>query len=96
MFGSGLPTGEKPQGRKFYLMSYGTTANDEHANAWRQYKIYLQRTSILIPLPPALYRHLPRLIKSTLLLDFPIYHFDEVKEGAVAREEDSRQNQEEI
>jgi hypothetical protein len=96
MFGSGLPTAEKPQGRKFYLMSYGAKAKDEHANTWRQYKIYLKRTSILIPLPPALYQHLPRLIKSTLLLDFPIYHFDEVKEGAVAREEDSRQNRNEI
>jgi len=85
MFGSGVPTAEKPQARKFYLMSYGVNAKDEHANVWRQYKEYLKKTSILIPLPPALYLRLPGIIKNTLLLDFAVYHFDEEKDGAAAR-----------
>jgi len=95
MFGSGVPTAEKPQARKFFLMSYGVNAKDEHANSWRQYKEYLKKTSILIPLPPALYRRLPGIIKSTLLLDFTIYRFDEEKDGAAAKAEDGNRNQDE-
>lgn len=96
MFGSGVPTAEKPQAKKFYLMSYGVNAKKEHADAWRQYKAYLKTTSILIPLPSVLYGHLPSMIKTTLLLDFPIYHFDEEKDGIAAREEDRERNQGEV
>lgn len=88
MFGSGVPTAEKPQAKKFYLMSYGINADDEHENAWRSYKAYLKETSILIPLPPALYRHIPGIFKKTLLLDFPMYQFSEEKDGKAARDED--------
>lgn len=90
MFGSGLPTAEKPTAKRYYLLSYGAHAEDDHSNAWRQYKAYLKKTSILIPLPPALYRPLPNIIKRTLLLDFPIYRFDEDKDGVAAREEDRK------
>ncbi|KAF7971277.1 hypothetical protein HWV62_21520 [Athelia sp. TMB] len=90
MFGSGLPTAEKPTAKKYYLLSHGAQAKEEYANAWRQYKVYLKKTSILIPLPPALYRPLPEFVKRTLLLDFPIYRFDEEKDGADAKEEDRR------
>jgi hypothetical protein len=31
----------------------------------------------LIPIPPALYRPLPKAVKRTILLDFPLYQFDE-------------------
>jgi hypothetical protein len=31
----------------------------------------------LIPIPPALYRPLPTVVKRTILLDFPFYRFDE-------------------
>jgi hypothetical protein len=96
MFGSGVPTAEKPQAQKFYLMSYGVNAKDQDANAWRQYKAYTKKTSILIPLPPSLYRYLPSLIKHTLLLDFPIYHFDEEKDGTAAKEEDKKRIQDEV
>jgi len=96
MFGSGVPTAEKPQAQKFYLMSYGVNAKKEHADAWKKYKAYLKTTSILIPLPPALYRHLPNIIKNTLLLDFPMYHFDEEKDGASAKEEDIMRNGERV
>lgn len=84
MFASGVPTAEKPQAKKFYLMSHGPEAREEHASAWRQYKAYLNDTSILVPLPPAIYRHIPTFLKETLLLDFPMYRFDEVNDGPTA------------
>jgi hypothetical protein len=30
----------------------------------------------LIPIPPTLYRPLPKVVKRTILLDFPLYRFD--------------------
>lgn len=91
MFGSGVPTAEKPQAKKFFLMSYGENAKQEYVHAWSNYKEYLRRTSILIPIPPVVYRPLPLLLKQTLLLDFPMYQFDEGRDGAVAVEQ-SRQD----
>lgn len=88
MLGSGLPTAEKPTAKKFYLLSHGAHAQDEFSNAWRGYKVYLKKTSILIPLPPALYRHLPEIIKRSILLDFPLYRFDEDNDGPIARDEE--------
>jgi hypothetical protein len=88
LFASGVPTAEKPQARRFYLLSYGPDAREEYRDAWRHYKAYLNRTSILIPIPPVLYRPLPGIIKKTFLLDFGMYHFDEDKDGAAAIEEE--------
>jgi len=85
MFGSGIPTAEKPQAKKYYLMSHGPDAHDE--NAWFMYKEYLNRTSILVPFPPALYRHLPNSLKRSIFLDFPMYGFTEERDGPPALEE---------
>ncbi|KAH9998705.1 hypothetical protein BJV77DRAFT_707955 [Russula vinacea] len=52
LFFSGIPTAEKPQARRVYLSG--------DANAWEAYRAYLDDTSILIPIPPALYRPCPR------------------------------------
>jgi hypothetical protein len=87
MFGSGLPTAEKPTAKKFYLYSHGPDAQAEDSNSWVEYQDYLRKTSILIPLPPFLYRPVPAFLKKTLLLDFPFYQFDESKDGAAAVEE---------
>ncbi|KAF8196667.1 DUF1295-domain-containing protein [Mycena galopus ATCC 62051] len=87
MFGSGLPTSTKPQAKRFYLKSYGPTAHADDAVIWEQYKAHLRRTSILVPLPPVLYKNLPSILKKTLLLDFPMYQFDERKDGPPAIEE---------
>ncbi|KAJ7132051.1 DUF1295-domain-containing protein [Mycena epipterygia] len=87
MFGSGVPTSAKPQAKRFYLKSYGPTAREEDSAIWEQYKTYLRRTSILIPIPPALYKNLPPIVKKTVLLDFPMYQFDELKDGPPAIEE---------
>ncbi|KAH7912700.1 DUF1295-domain-containing protein [Hygrophoropsis aurantiaca] len=67
MFGSGIPLAEKGQTAKFHGL------HDDHPEAWSTYLKYLSSTSILIPLPPPLYRHLPNFVKTTVLLDFPMY-----------------------
>jgi hypothetical protein len=69
LFFSGIPTAEKPQARRVYVSG--------DANAWAAYRTYLDDTSILIPIPPALYRPLPKVVKRTILLDFRFYQFDE-------------------
>lgn len=84
MFASGIPTAEKPQAKKYYLMSHGSDSQDEHA--WSMYNEYLSRTSILIPFPPALYQHLPHVLKRTLFLDFPLYNFSVERDGPAALE----------
>ena len=85
LFASGVPTAEKPTARRFYLMSHGLNAT--HPDAWKNYKEYLNSVSLLIPLPPALYRRMPAWIKQTILLDWPMYRFDEDSEGKSAIEE---------
>lgn len=54
MFGSGLPTAEKPTGKKFYLMSHGPKASDP--GAWKEYQAFLDKTSVLVLFPRRLYK----------------------------------------
>lgn len=65
LFGlSGLPLQEVPAQKKMYK----SDQRDE-------YREYLNKTSIVIPIPPALYRPIPRILKRTILLDFPFYQY---------------------
>ncbi|KAI8976693.1 DUF1295-domain-containing protein [Trametes punicea] len=87
LFGSGLPTAEKPVAQRFYNMSYpkdsiGSDAGSRDASdpsnrprnaAWANYQAYRAQTSILLPMPPVVYRALPQWIKRTVLLDLPMY-----------------------
>ncbi|KAH9963483.1 hypothetical protein BGW80DRAFT_829350 [Lactifluus volemus] len=86
LFFSGIPTAEKPLARRVFLSG--------DADAWATYRTYLDETSILIPLPPALYRPLPKVVKRTVLLDFPFYQFVEAGAQGVrdpaTRPEESR------
>lgn len=84
LFGSGMPTAEKPTAERYFLLSNAPSTKDRFPHAWAAYKEYLRSTSILIPLPPALYRPLPAWIKRWVLLDLPIFTFDEKKDGALA------------
>lgn len=101
MFASGLPTAEKPTAKKFFLMSQPTStsssshptdsdAQPEYPAAWSKYKKYLASTSILVPIPPALYRPLPEWVKKTVLFDFPMYRFDEGRDRRDALDERRR------
>ncbi|TFK71626.1 DUF1295-domain-containing protein [Pluteus cervinus] len=74
LFGSGMPTAEKPQAKRYYQLSQERT-EDSSFTIWHEYQEYLHSTSILIPLPPAIYRRLPKFLKQTLLLDLPFYQF---------------------
>ena len=69
MFLSGLPPQERPGAKKRY----------ESGNHWQSYKIYTERTSILIPCPPQVYLHMPTILKRTIFLEFPMYVFDPAK-----------------
>ncbi|MCJ1310942.1 hypothetical protein MMC25_004610 [Agyrium rufum] len=67
MFVSGLTLQERPGAKKRY---------EKGGEQWEEYKRYTERTSIMIPIPPQIYVHIPIFIKRTLLLEFPIYVFD--------------------
>ncbi|KAH9821245.1 hypothetical protein DFH28DRAFT_951947 [Melampsora americana] len=57
--------------------------NQNHS--WNEFKEYLDSTSILIPIPNQIYSSLPRFIKVWVLFDWPIYRFNEEKEGEELR-----------
>ncbi|EIW55296.1 DUF1295-domain-containing protein [Trametes versicolor FP-101664 SS1] len=78
LFGSGVPTAEKPAAQKFHKMSYPDGASQDPAPenaAWANYQAYRAQTSILLPLPPVVYRALPQWVKRTVLLDLPMYEW---------------------
>ncbi|KAK4565594.1 hypothetical protein LTR86_004211 [Recurvomyces mirabilis] len=69
MFLSGLPLQERPGAKKRY----------EKGSNWPAYEKYLHDTSILLPMPPAIWSKLPVIVKRTVGLEFPIYVFDPAK-----------------
>ncbi|PBP23027.1 putative oxidoreductase, partial [Diplocarpon rosae] len=75
LFVSGLTLQERPGAKKRY----------EKDNHWDEYSRYLNRTSILIPLPPQIYEKLPVAVKRTVLCEWPIYVFDPEKHAEVGR-----------
>ncbi|KAK5135372.1 hypothetical protein LTR08_005314 [Meristemomyces frigidus] len=66
LFLSGLPLQERPGAKKRY----------ENGVGWPAYAQWLNDTSILIPMPPALWRSLPVWVKRTVGLEFGMYVFD--------------------
>ena len=70
MFVSGLTLQEVPNAKKRY----------QNSQNWEAYSEYLRRTSIIYPLPPAIYAPIPTFLKRTLFLEFPIYVFHPVKD----------------
>ncbi|OCF37508.1 hypothetical protein I316_00633 [Kwoniella heveanensis BCC8398] len=107
LFLSGIPTAEKPTAKKYFLMSHPTSSSTsdggnggnssfshpEPSNEiWSEYKQYLKRTSILFPVPPSLYAPLPEAVKRTVLLDLPMFKFDENKDGKEALEQERKKN----
>lgn len=69
MFISGLTLQERPGAKKRYGKGTG----------WHAYEKYLHDTSIIFPMPPAIWRSLPVIVKRTVGLEFPIYVFDPAK-----------------
>jgi len=64
MFLSGVPLLEKK--------------SDERYADLDAYLAYKHDTSVLVPLPPCIYRRIPRRVQQTLCCDFPLYDFTEV------------------
>jgi len=75
MFVSGLPLSERPGAKKRY----------ESGTNWEGYSAYLDKTSILIPFPPQVYAKIPKIIKRTIFLEFPMYVFDPAKHSDAAK-----------
>ncbi|KAF8579918.1 DUF1295-domain-containing protein [Ramaria rubella] len=94
LFGSGLPTAEKPTAERFYLLTHAPSNNNKYPAAWGTYKEYLRSTSILLPLPPAIYRPLPAWTKRWLLLDLPLFAFNEKTDGPAALAKEKRRQEE--
>lgn len=80
MFVSGLPLQERPGAKKRY----------ESGNHWESFSEYTKRTSILIPFPPQLYVKVPRILKRTVLLEFPLYVFDPAKHAEHGKVQERR------
>ncbi|WRT64993.1 uncharacterized protein IL334_001934 [Kwoniella shivajii] len=66
----------------------GFSLPESENDIWSNYKSYLTRTSIVIPFPPSLYKRFPQWLKSTILLDLPMFTFDESVDGKKALEEE--------
>lgn len=78
---SGVPLAEKPTQKKYFLMSHGVDGSQDlqpygkeqrEEDPWRRMKASRERTSLLIPMPPSLYKPLPGWLKRTVLLDVSI------------------------
>ena len=69
LFVSGLPLQERPGAKKRY----------EKGSGWPQYEKYLHDTSILIPMPQAVWSKLPVIVKRTIGCEWPLYVFDPAK-----------------
>ncbi|KAI7412978.1 oxidoreductase-like protein [Hortaea werneckii] len=69
MFVSGLPLQERPGAKKRF----------EKGTGWPEYEKWLHDTSILFPMPPAIWRNLPVIVKRTVGLELPMYVFDPAK-----------------
>jgi len=97
---SGLPLNQKPTGKKFFLMSNGPDADQraikdpEIKSAWSRYQEYVRETSVIIPFPNFIYRRFPEPLR-WIFLDFPIYRFDETKDGPQALQEEEQKNKDE-
>ena len=80
MFISGLPLNEKPVAKKRY-----ESAAKNGRTGWDEYRGYLDRTSMLIPFPPRIYKILPAWVKHTLFLELGMYRFDPERDGVTSQ-----------
>lgn len=87
LFVSGLTLQERPGAKKRY----------EKGVNWPAYEQYLHDTSILFPMPPAIWSRLPVWVKRTVGLEFPMYVFDPAKHADMdkVREREAEEGREE-
>lgn len=75
LFISGLPLQERPGAKKRY----------DTGNNWEGYKRWLDKTSILIPMPPQVWVRLPTFVKRTVGMEWPMYVFDPNKHADASK-----------
>ncbi|KIW57179.1 hypothetical protein PV05_05770 [Exophiala xenobiotica] len=75
LFVSGLTLQERPGAKKRF------EKDGPDGDTWVRYKDWLDRTSILIPMPPAVWRRLPTAVKRTVGCEWPIYVFKPEREA---------------
>lgn len=79
LFVSGLTLQERQSAKKKY------ESDGPDGEGWLQYKRWTENTSILIPMPPALWRALPQFIKRTVGFEWPMYVFVPEKHADMAK-----------
>lgn len=89
LFVSGLTLQERPGAKKKF------EADGPGGTQWRQFQSWLDGTSILIPMPPALWRVLPPFVKRTVGLEWPIYVFVPEKHADMDQVKKRQQEEEE-
>ncbi|KAK1809875.1 hypothetical protein LTR12_015765 [Friedmanniomyces endolithicus] len=77
---SGLTLQERPGAKKRY----------EKGIRWPEYEKWLNETSIMFPMPPAIWRNLPVIVKRTVGLEWPIYVFDPAKHADQSKVQERR------
>lgn len=82
LFLSGLPLQERPGAKKRY------ESGDKES--WLRYKHWLDTTSILIPMPPAVWSNLPVWVKRTVGCEWPMYVFDPAKHSNIVEVDGNR------
>lgn len=84
LFVSGLTLQERPGAKKKF------EKDGPDGPAWAQHRKWLESTSILIPMPPSVWRALPTIVKRTVGCEWPIYVFEPSKHADVKADEEGR------
>lgn len=73
LFVSGLTLQERPGAKKKY------EKDGPDGPSWTQHRNWLESTSILIPMPPVIWRALPTAVKRSVGFEWPLYVFEPSK-----------------
>lgn len=79
LFVSGLTLQERPGAKKKFEQ------DGPDGPMWRQYKTWLDSTSILIPMPQAVWRRLPTIVRRTVGVEWPMYVFVPERDADMAK-----------
>lgn len=87
LFVSGLTLQERQSAKKKY------ESDGPDGEGWLQFKRWTEQTSILVPMPPALWKALPRAAKGTVGFEWPMYVFIPEKHADMAKVKGRRQEE---
>lgn len=87
LFLSGLTLQERPGAKKKF------EGDGPDGPNWLQHKRWLERTSILIPMPQAVWAALPTIVKRTIGFEWPLYVFVPEKHADMSKVKSRRQEE---